>query len=422
MKTKLLSIFALAIMMASCSNEELIDSDFQQPAPKQTSSIRSYEEALQIAQASIQMVDGQAQTRAASSRIISLNDSKVCLTGSKTRSENGNDTLMYVFNFEDNQGFAVVSANKATEGLIAITGSGNYNPDEPSEIDGFNLYMDLVKKYIASRGPGLDPILPDGRDSFAVEFNYVGPYITVNWGQVHPEGEFCSNGICGCSNTAIAQIMSYYEHPSGTPITYPNRDVYYQTFNWTQMKAHQTGHARYDNSCSSDDIHTSIGRLCRQSGYIAGSYYAQDYTSTTLPGKKSALQFFGYNTNDWTYYSNASIKDTIDAGCPMIICGWDPTVSDIGHAWVMDGYMEKVSLHYWISHPIVGSNIEIAELIDTNYTYYYHFNWGWYGWNNGYFLYNVFDTDNGLYDSSNHVNINFNFNSNVQILCPHPIN
>ena len=31
MKTKLTSIFALAIMMASCSNQELIDSDFQQP-------------------------------------------------------------------------------------------------------------------------------------------------------------------------------------------------------------------------------------------------------------------------------------------------------------------------------------------------------------------------------------------------------
>ena len=65
----------------------------------------------------------------------------------------------------------------------AITGSGNYNPDEPSEIDGFNFYMDLVKKYIASRGSGLDPILPIGRDSFELVFNYVGPFVTVNWGQ-----------------------------------------------------------------------------------------------------------------------------------------------------------------------------------------------------------------------------------------------
>ena len=183
MKKKLISIFALAIMMASCSNQELLDSDSLQSASQQTSSIRSYEEALQIALSSIPLVDGSAKTRSASLRKISPGDSKVYLAGSKTRSAYGNDTLMYVFNFEDNQGFAVVSANRATEGLIAITGSGNYNPDEPSEIDGFNFYMDLVKKYIASRGSGLDPILPIGRDSFELVFNYVGPFVTVNWGQ-----------------------------------------------------------------------------------------------------------------------------------------------------------------------------------------------------------------------------------------------
>lgn len=416
MKIKVISILALAIMMASCSNQELLDSDSLQSVSQQTSSIRSYEEALQIAQASIPLVDGSAKTRSASLRKISLGDSKVYLSGSKTRTANGNDTLMYVFNFEDNQGFAVVSANRATEGLIAITGSGNYNPDEPSEIDGFNFYMDLVKKYIASRGSGLDPILPIGRDSFELEFNYVGPYLTVNWGQIHPEGEFCSNCISGCSNTAIAQIMSYYEYPSGTPITYPNRDVNYQYFNWTQMKAHQTGHVRYDSSCSSDDIHTSIGRLCRQSGYIAGSSYNSNSTGTSSYGMKLALQFFGYNANNWTSYSNTSIKDTIDVGYPMIIGGCDENIHE-GHAWVMDGYMEKVCFHYWISE----SNLGIPELIDTNYTYYYHFNWGWYGLNNGYFLYNVFESDNGLYDSSNHQNLNYNFNSSVQILCPHPM-
>lgn len=423
MKTKLISIFALAIMVASCSNQELIDSDFQQPAPKQTSSIRSYEEALQIAQASIQMVDGQTQTRATSPRKISLSDSKVCLGGSITRSETGNDTLMYVFNFEDNQGFAVVSANRATEGLIAITESGYYNPDEQSEIDGFNYYMEMAKEYIRNmRGSGLDPIIPEGRDSFAIGHSYVGPYVTVNWGYSHPEGEFCPNGICGCSNTAAAQIMSYYECPSTTPITYDNRDVNYQVFDWAQMKAHQTGHIRNSNLCSSDDAHTSIARLCRQLGYIAGSNYSKpNSTSTPLTGTISAFQFFGYITNSWIPYSNASIKDTLDVGCPMLICGWDYNLQNVaGHVWVMDGYHEIANLHYWITRPYVGSDEEVAYLVDTTYSYLYHFNWGWYGENNGYFSYNVFNTELGEYDEI-HQTKNYNFNSSVVILCPHPI-
>lgn len=74
MKKKLISIFALAIMMASCSNQEQIDSDFPKPVPQQTSNIRSYEEALQIAQSSIQIIEGSEKTRSASLRKISLGD------------------------------------------------------------------------------------------------------------------------------------------------------------------------------------------------------------------------------------------------------------------------------------------------------------------------------------------------------------
>ena len=86
----------------------------------------------------------------------------------------------------------------------------------------------------------------------------------------------------------------------------------------------------------------------------------------------------------------------------------------------MDGYHEKIDLHYWITKPYVGSDEEEAYLIDTTYSYMYHFNWGWYGLNNGYFSYNVFDTDMGTYDG-NHQTLNYNFDHSVQILCPHPL-
>lgn len=72
MNTKLLFI-ASAIMMVACSNQETFDSNLQQPVQQQASNIRSYEEALQIAQSSIEIVDGQAQTRAVSPRRIALN-------------------------------------------------------------------------------------------------------------------------------------------------------------------------------------------------------------------------------------------------------------------------------------------------------------------------------------------------------------
>lgn len=53
MNTKFLFL-ASAIMMVACSNQETIDSNLQQPVKKQASNIRSFEEALQIAQSSIE--------------------------------------------------------------------------------------------------------------------------------------------------------------------------------------------------------------------------------------------------------------------------------------------------------------------------------------------------------------------------------
>ena len=199
----------------------------QEESANNVSTIRSFDEALQIAQSSISLVDGTGQTRSGSPRKIDLNNWKIFENDLKTRANsNSNDTLMYVFNFEDNQGFAIVSASKETEGLIAVTESGSYDPSTSSNIDGFNIYMDMAKEYIQNsmlqaNGERLAPT-PFRRDSLVYHHNKFGPYINVYWGQTHPEGEFCPNGVAGCSITATAQIMSYYQTPTSIDLTYEN--------------------------------------------------------------------------------------------------------------------------------------------------------------------------------------------------------
>ena len=49
---------------------------------------------------------------------------------------------------EDNKGFAVISASKKTEAVLAITESGNYDPYVVKGIEGFDYYMDAAKTYI----------------------------------------------------------------------------------------------------------------------------------------------------------------------------------------------------------------------------------------------------------------------------------
>lgn len=429
MKIKLISIFALAIMMASCSNQELLDSDSLQSVSQQTSSIRSYEEALQIAQASIQMVDDQTQTRAASPRKISLSDSKVCLGGGITRSETDNDTLMYVFNFEDSQGFAIISANKNTEALIAITEKGHYDPTVRDPNDGFNLFMDLAKKYVENNrqmgdpgGGGLDPIL-EFKDSIVPFSGYVGPFVEVKWGQNYPEGMFCPNNHSGCAVTAMAQVMSYFEYPTGIPLTYSGADQSYQALNWSNIKVHSiSNHSQY-TLCNADEAtHKAIGRLCRQLGELSNSCYGPDGTETVINDVKQTLNTLGYTTTNWTDYSSSVVTGSINNLKPVIINGYrlnndNGNQTLIGHMWVVDGYYYTGYESFTWNRPYGGFEWELVEHV-IHKDYYHHYNWGYSGDNNGYYTTGVFSMPS-VWIADGTINpalSNRNYNINVQTL------
>ena len=54
-------------------------------------------------------------------------------------------------------------------------------------------------------------------------------------------------------------------------------------------------------------------------------------------------------------------------------------------------------------------------------TYYNHINWGWNGRNNGYFLDNIFDTQNYQnLDSSPYSTVNINFTHEIRYCVPQP--
>ena len=426
MKTRLLLLLAANAFFVACSNEEVAETSTPMPKIQKVSSIRSYEEALQIAQSSIQMVDGQAQTRAASPRKIALNESKVCKLDAKTRtSSDVNDTLMYVFNFEDNQGFAIISANKNTEALIAVTEKGHYDPAVRSDNESFNFYMDMAKKHIAST-PRFDPgLIPDDPIYEIVDTTFylygqlqITPYVTVKWGQQNPEGELCPNGICGCVNTAIAQIMSYYEFPTSIEITYSD-NPFTQNLNWTGMKAHVKHPQQF--ICLDYDYHIAISRLCRQLGEDNSSnYYGSTGTGTDPSVVPACMSYYGYNTSGWLSYSleYANVYDNLIDEKLYIIRGSD--LYNGGHEWVLDGFQNISYQHVLARKPLGGFMWEILEIYDYGELDLYHFNWGWDGDCNGYFSTNVFDTTGGTFYDTDSNNAQFNFNYGVQLQCVYP--
>ncbi len=418
MKKYILSLFVLFLLTGCNNTDDLVSIDQHSAKSNMRSGIRSYEEARLIAQQSISMLDlglvNSVMTRwgVSTSRTLQDEDTYVVYADpSETRSLDSYDadTLMYVFNFNNNQGFAIVSASRNTEGLLAITEKGFFNPDSVSRIGGFNLFMKLAKNYVleaqSSNNPQRALDKPLERDSIGYQPGYVvGPYVSVNWGQEYPEGELCPNELSGCTNTSIAQIMSYYEYPSSLVLTNPTTGYMNQSLYWTLMKSHQTLHTQ--SSCSTPDVHLSISRLLRELGYLNNSTYnnyPNNSTGTNRFVVPTTMSSLGYQTGSWTDYNFPLVKEQLDSTHLCMISGMDTSIGR--HAWTLDGYWaeEQVVYHLWqlglnLTWVVVGYDV-------IGYRYYCHYNWGWYGSYNGYYLSSVFNTITGG-----------NYNTEVQFL------
>lgn len=391
---------------------------------------RSLSEALQIAQDAASILEKNETNIGKGSKRVSsvlpkrrVNSSPIIVSSNifqqRRASNSQEDTLIYVFNFNDNQGFAVISADSRTEGLLAVTETGHYDQDEVNQNEGFKMFMELAEKYVTtpSKPARIKPI-DDGfilvKDSTYQSESYIGPYINVQWGQSYPEGIYCNNGLCGCANTAMAQIMSYYEYPTGINLTYQGADVTYQELNWDEIKQHIS-----TATCTaSSETHNVIGRLCKQLVTLNGSNdYGSDGTTTSPTNINVTYTNLGYQTSGWQNYNDARnliYSFLLNQGV-IQVRGAQNGLS-IGHEWVMDGVYVLFYEHFSWTKPANSFGGWTLDSHTTETHAYYHLNWGWNGNCNGYFYEGVFDTTSGInYDTGVHT-ANYNFNTEIQML------
>ena len=432
-------IFLLVVAgLIACTNDSLQEGvviDNTPQAQQFDPNRRSFSEAVEIAQNSIRMLEeDMVETRGVSlARRLNLESGVKAFRQVSTRSDSptsDNDTLLYVFNFDDNQGFAVVSASRHTEGLIAVVEEGSYDPAVPTGNPGFDTYMNMTKAYVAykdeteaenkpasTRGMSSNPMYQHVYDT--IYYQNIAPKITVKWGQTWTMGQFCPNGICGCTNTAAAQVMSYYQYPYGRNLSFEERDVAYTAFNWSFMCTRTYA----DKTSNWDEYDKQIGRLARQLGEDSGSTYYTDGTgtSTGFSAMRNTMISWGYNAGSITDYNYSNS----DAGFPLsglladdkLIFMRGANSDNEGHAWIIDGCkyvkaLERILISY------DGINWSVFMELGTYKTCHNHINWGWNGKGNGYFYSWILDAFNAIsYDSNLYPFYNYgqdnNFYNNV---------
>ena len=168
----------------------------------------------------------------------------------------------------------------------------------------------------------------------------------------------------------MAQIMNYWEYPTqGSGFHSYNEDNYgtlsanfgSTTYQWASMPNNVTSS---NNSVATLMYHCGVSVDMNYSPQVSGAYVISNQSPVTHCSEYAYTTYFSYANSvqgvERANYNNSSwiqlLKTELDAGRPIEYAGFG---SGGGHAFVCDGY-------------------------DNND--YFHFNWGWGGAYDGYFM------------------------------------
>ncbi|MDP4281410.1 MAG: C10 family peptidase [Bacteroidota bacterium] len=297
-----------------------------------------------------------------------------------------NQPAYYIFNFSD-KGFIIVSAEDAGTPVFGYSFEKAYDPDHvsPEFIGWMAFYKNQIQALREQNVDATNDItaswtqyLSDDVNAFTPQRSTtdVQPLLPCNFDQTWPYNQLCpADASCtgdyaghvpvGCVATSMAQIMYYWRYPmtgTGYHCIFPIQQSYGQqcvdfsstNYDWNGMV----------DQPSNENI--PIATLSYDAGVSVDMQYGPNGSSAALTKMASALSnYFNYasgivNAQKNNYSTSAwdnLLQGDLNQGMPVAYSGFPQ--SGAGHAWVCDGYQS-------------GG--------------FYHFNFGWSGYENGFYL------------------------------------
>lgn len=296
------------------------------------------------------------------------------------------ESNLYAFNISGG-GFALVCTGNGNTAVAGYSDTGKIDVDN---------MPDAMRSWLE----GYQMAMAQSRNSESKEPNWSGatvppvaPLIKTKWGQYAPYNIQCpSNGkqtaLAGCVPVALAQVLNYYhqDRKGGGRLYYAHLDseteydIDYSTttYDWANMLNEYDGNA-------SEAQKNAVGKLILECGVACKATYGYTETSATSPFV-ALNKYYNYEcmyvSREENYYNSyrlhtdkyristkkwmTMIQDELEAGRPIIYSASDleSTGSYItekpenNHCFVLDG------------------------IDDRNYV---HVNWGWTGFNDGYY-------------------------------------
>lgn len=320
-------------------------------------------------------------------RMTSTSYSSIAITAEFVVKHN-NDPVYYVFNIND-KGFIIVAADDAVEPVLGYSFETSYTTENQSP--EFKFWMETYKNqivyareakllptsYITGSWSHLSVTGVPELTALKAPLD-VAPMVTCNWNQDFPYNAMCpadpactgsnqGHALVGCVATAMVQVMYYWRYPwtgQGNHCDYYpyNGQSYCADFDTT----HYDWNGMTDNfllQCDPEALisyHAAVAVDMDFGCDASGAYVTKVPSALHNYFKYSSAVNYSNRYSDSTSWKN-KMRANLDAGEPLIYTGQGPSG---GHAWVCDGYQ--------------GSN-------------FFHFNWGWGSYENGYFSINNID-------------------------------
>ncbi len=317
----------------------------------------------------------------------------------------------YLYENENGEGWVIIAANDAVTPVLAYSETGHFRTDNmPSNIRHWMGKYDQFIKRIETAGV-------EAAEETKAEWKalrkgvhkaqaaaVVGPLIQTQWDQDSPYNNLCpgtgtNKAYTGCVATAMAQVMNYWQWPkrgigshSYRPRN-PNDEDHYST-RYTSTLSADFGNTTYDwenmlESYSGSETSaqkTAVATLMYHCGVATEMMYGNDADggSGTYTGNYGSWEESDNAQNAlWKYFgykkSTGYMRDGYEYG---------------GHtyyeSWTTSNWTAMVKAELDKQHPILyggasdgGGHSFICDGYDSNNKF--HFNWGWSGWNDGYF-------------------------------------
>lgn len=324
------------------------------------------------------------------------------------RTGDARDTLLYVFNYDDN-GFAVVATDRRVNKLLAVAENGPYHPKLIPGMNGYYcgmfFYMTaLIDELEALSARPFTADVPDvpGRVE-SRETRTVGesaePAITVEWGyRTWPYNTYCrkSDGTlapAGSAAAAVAQIMEACSFPERMELTYPDAEVASADLDWEKIRQHRNTDMCGVWDCPGD--HVAISRIYREIGQQLGLEYGDRYDLPMDFGKMpECLRHFGFRADEVAAYDADRVVGSLKEGKLVCMSGQIADgLQSRGQVWAIDGYRDvETKSELWFVPSDGGAEQKLEETAET--VRYIHCNWGWSsdtsGEMNGYFAVDLY--------------------------------